>query len=212
MSLKNKLHHMVYEDEPQKATPPPINLVTPAPVPTNPISWDVHTSAPIPPSQSTVITTDGNTYRILFEATDFETTDAGRILKKHLDPLANVPGLDERTRLQAALAAAKAQDGLTAATVLNAFETLKINLQNKVGAIHSFLDGKTKLEISDRHDKIEALGKQVAELQQQIVQLSTDLAQAQTKINNAQADLNAALAKRGAELDAQKAHYSGLLQ
>lgn len=195
-----KLRNLVFEEEkqtpvkqdikPQQDTPRPSLVTTP-----------------------TVVEPSSNTsaYDLLLTKTDFNTTDAGKTLKKYLDTLVGI-ALDERVKTQTAMAQAKALDGLTPSKVLGTFDSITNQINTEVNNFKTFSDRKTAQEIDARKQQIEDTQKQITELQNKQIQLTTDMANAQMKIDHAKADFQNAVAKRTAEINDQRAHYASILQ
>jgi hypothetical protein len=155
---------------------------------------------------------DGSTaYGKLHDETDFDKTDAGRSLKKYLDPLASL-SLDEHSKMKAAAAQAQAQDGLTSEKFLATFDTLKRSLLDEQSRFKDFIAARTTKEIDGRQTKIDDFKKQIEDASQKVIQLTTELAQERGKIDHANSDFNSAFATRTEELDQQKTHFASLLQ
>lgn len=204
MSLRDKFFE---PDKPKPAAKPPLA----APVPAAPAQAPPSTYAQISGLAYGVSTETSAAYVTLKAKTDFDRTSPGMTLKKFLDPLQKLP-LDEGMKAKTAMAQAEANSSLTVQAVLDTFEILKNALTAETTNFDAFIQKTTASGVTARQQQIEAIKKQVEDLQQQMIQLSTAMAEAQAKIDHATGEFNTAKARRASELEQQKAHYASILQ
>jgi len=209
VSLRDKISDAIFE--PSKEKPKAAPAVVPAQpvqeahgqqyVSTEPLSALLGGSQPA-----------GNAaYSKLLAKTNFDATEAGKVLKKYLDPLTTVL-TDERLRAKTAAAEAQQHDGLTVQQILSTFDSLKEVIGQEKDKFNGFIANAKSGEIDKRKAQIDANQKQIDSLNADILRLSTDLANAQAKIDHATTEFQSAVATRTAELEQLKAHYASLLQ
>jgi polyhydroxyalkanoate synthesis regulator phasin len=153
---------------------------------------------------------DDTVYQTILSETDFDATEIGALLKKFLEPLANIP-MDERTRFQAALAQAKQHTNLTPQAVLSTIDSLKTALQNSQQKFNAVADDMTANDVTARRASISEKQNQVDALQREVAQLSSELVTAQGNIQRAQQNFANALNRRTIEIEQLKAKYTALL-
>jgi hypothetical protein len=209
MSWKDKLHDAIMEPDPAKPVPH-----SPPPQPEHVYFTGTPSAVSLNPSSVAAIDTpsDGSAmYGKLLSKTDFSATPIGQTLNKYLEPLAELQ-MDDRTKIKAAVAQAKKQEGLTADKVLATFDQLLDRLNVEDSNICHAIDTAKQNEIVARQAKVDGIKKQIDDLQQQLVTISGDMITAQGKLDHAVGDLQVALQRRAAELNAEREHYQQALQ
>lgn len=161
-------------------------------------------------SPATMPKDDGGFYSMLMNATDFDTTDVGALLKKFIDPLMAVP-MDDRTRFQAALAQAKQHGNLTPETILAAVDSLKAALQTEQQKFQASADQMNTNEVVARQQTIAEKQAKIVELQNEVAQLSNEMVSQQSVIQRTQQNFSLAVSRRSYEIDQLKAKYAALL-
>ncbi len=158
-------------------------------------------------------------YQRILAKTNFNATQVASTIHKYLDPLSEIPSLDERTRFKTAVIQAKAQEGLSKEKILATFDGLKIALQNEQESFAASAAATKQREIDDRQKKVQEVTdaiaqkqKEIAQLQQRLSDVTTELVGAQGKIQRAESQFTIAAQRRALEIDQEKAKYISLLQ
>lgn len=158
-------------------------------------------------------------YKRILAKTDFQTTPVAATIRKYLDPLSAISTMDERMKFKTAVVQAKAQEGLTEEKILATFDGLKVALQNEQESFAATAQANKEQEITDRQRKVQEISdaiagkqKEISQLQQRLSQMSADLVEAQNKIQHAESQFASAAQRRAAEIDQEKAKYTGLLR
>jgi len=145
----------------------------------------------------------GPAYATLKAKTSFDTTNAGMILKKYLDPLLSLP-LEDKMKVKTAQAQAQAIEGLTVDKILTSFDTLKTVLSDESRHFEQMVASKSS-DIAARQVKIDELTKQLNDLR-------GEQAGAQEKVVRAESDFQHAVQVRMTELDQERNRYEGFLK
>lgn len=180
----------IFEQDPKK--PAKVERAEPLPPP-----------PPVPPLGGRIKVIESPVYQTLKAKVDFDQTDAGAALAKYLNPLREA-NLEEHAMYRAAVAQAKAQEGLSVAKILATFDGLKTRLQDEAAAFEQ----SAKDVEAESADKVAKRNS----LQAQLDALNIEIQSAAVKIGSARVDFQQAVKTLTQELDSQKLKYSELLK
>lgn len=213
MNLKENLKGLknaIFEEGP-KSQPTESRLPAHSSTPTYTVGeWDLKN----PNKPSSVIGADpaaSAAYDKLKAKLSFENSPAGIALNKYLTPLLTVP-IEEHAKYKAAIAQGQATEGLTADTVIDAFDTLSAQLSEEVKRFREAAASADRSEVGDKTAKIASLDDQITALQVQQKALQNEVAASRAKINQAQQDFTAAADRISQELAREQNRYRQLLK
>jgi hypothetical protein len=219
--LSASIHSALFNEEPKapvEDTTPVLGaasarvLSMPTPVPTA----DGQVQASIGLDFPTTSATGENKFiAILHKATDFDTSDVGKLVKKYADSLDGLP-LSEEAKFTTVLKLGIG-DGLTAEKVISAIQK---SLSDLEGQVPAFDLGVTKAstdkiasiqqQIQARADTIKSLEDQITAARGEQSTFSANLINAQTDLQRLQAQFKSAYDSRKQELSALLSHYASM--
>jgi hypothetical protein len=215
----DSIKHVIIEDDDPKPEAPahsqPSSEAAPVAAPVAPpTESSYHPATAQPMSEETE-----HVYQRILAKTNFNATQVAVTIHKYLDPLSEIPSMDERTRFKTAVIQAKAQEGLSKEKILATFDGLKIALQNEQESFAASAAATKQREIDDRQKKVQEVTdaiaqkqREIAQLQQRLSDVTTELVGAQGKIQRAESQFTIAAQRRALEIDQEKAKYISLLQ
>lgn len=177
------------------------------PGPALPAAWT-------PEINSTVFTSnqgsESATYLSLKSKTDFSATEIGKVIMKYFDALEST-GMDSTARYKAAMIQASKIDGVLPSKILEAFDTMKNQLQKESASFSATANLVEKNEISTRQQHIMEIDSQIASLNTEKQRVSSDLTQAQIAHTTVTQDFSVAYEKRVSEIEQQRTQFSAML-
>jgi len=215
------IKHAIVEDDPdpKSSTSPPTHHDGKASSPPASSRESVTAASVESASYNSLGEETDHVYKKILAKTDFQSTPVASTIHKYLDPLSEIPAMDERTKFKTAVVQARAQEGLTAEKILATFDGLKVALQNEQESFAATAEATKDQEITSRQKKVQEISdaiaakqQEISQLQQQLSQMSTGLVEAQGKIQRAESQFTIAAQRRAVEIDQEKAKYVSLLQ
>jgi hypothetical protein len=143
------------------------------------------------------------TYEKLRSKINFDSTETGVVFNKYLNPLASLPIKDE-DKFKAAMAQAKAQEGLTVEKILATFDGLQVRLTQE--------NENFKEALSSQKTALDEKTKQRDEIQRQLNALNAEVEQLTTRCTTAQGKFDAAVNQLSSFLTTQKENFAKLLK
>jgi hypothetical protein len=180
-SITDKAKHMIIDDDPEPVKEP-AKVSSKQSVPTIP-SMKITTIAS-PFSIPTAIVVDESVYQSILAKTDFNNTEVSKIIQSYFDGLDGT-GLDESTRLKAALSQASKLDGIDLTKIMTTFDDLKTALQKEVDGFAKLAKANENETIVTRHNRLAEIDESISQLSQEKMQVQSELSKASASHSNA---------------------------
>ncbi len=154
---------------------------------------------------------------VLREKTDFYTTETGKAIRKHLEPLSSLPALSEEQKITIALKYMEDSGfsaGRIAAEIGRTFEKLeaqKASFDNTIGIANRSKVYLAENRIAAIGEHIQSLEDKIASLQEEYDSLSVNLGKDRLRIYKTEENFSEAFEKRKEEVEEIKSYYDQFL-